>query len=366
MTAPKGKRLLSIDALRGFDMMFIMGLSAIIAATCRLFPGGEESWLYSQMFHAEWDGLFHHDTIFPLFLFISGLTFPFSTAKRLEAGATKKKVFLNTIRRGLILIGLGLVYNGLFDLDWSHLRFPSVLARIGIAWMLAAWIFLAAGRKARCVIAAVILTGYSFLLMIPAPDAPMEGSLSPLGSFPSYVDRLILGRHIYVPGQYDPEGILSTLPAIVTAMLGQFAGEFVQSSKNGRKTLWMLGAAAVLLGAGLVWSLWIPVNKALWSPSFVLVVGAYSLALFAVFYWLIDVKGWTRWTPFFAVVGMNSITIYLAQQIIPFRSVCEFFLGGAASYMNELWAEWLLALGYFAVCWLFLWFLYKKKVFLKV
>lgn len=360
------KRLLSIDALRGFDMMFIMGLSTLIALTCKLFPGGEDSWLYAQMFHAKWDGLTHHDTIFPIFLFISGMTFPFSTAKRLEAGASKKKIFLNTLKRAAILVLLGLVYNDLFKFDWAHLRFPSVLARIGLAWMFAAWFFLVAGWKVRAAIAGAILLGYSFILMIPAPDAPWAGSLSELGSFPSFVDRLIMPHHIFKPGIYDPEGLLSTLPAIVTAMLGQFTGEFVRSSDKAHKTAWMLAAAVVLLGAGLAWSLWIPVNKSLWTPSLVLVVGSISLALFALFYWLIDVKGWTKWTTFFTVIGMNSITIYLAQKIIPFKSISGYFLDGAASYMSLLWGKWLLALGYFALCWLFLWFLYKKKIFLKV
>ena len=134
--------------------------------------------------------------------------------------------------------------------------------------------------------------------------------------------------HIYKRGLYDPEGLLSTLPAIVTALLGQFTGEFVKDSKASHKTLWMLGGAAALLGAGLLFTLWSPINKALWSSSFVLVVGAYSVAMFALFYWLIDVKGWTKWTPFFTVIGLNSITIYMAQRIIPFGKVSEFFFGG--------------------------------------
>ena len=359
------KRLLSIDALRGFDMMFIMGVAAIVAATCRLFPGGEDSWLYAQMFHADWDGLRHHDTIFPLFLFISGMTFPFSYAKRLEKGASRKKIFWNTVRRGLVLVLLGLVYNGIFKLEPTF-RIPSVLGRIGLAWMFAAWLYMACGWKWRAAIAALILTGYSLLLLIPAPDAAGAGSLTLEGNLAGYIDRILMPDHIYKRGLYDPEGLLSTLPAIVTALLGQFTGEFVKDSKASHKTLWMLGGAAALLGAGLLFTLWSPINKALWSSSFVLVVGAYSVAMFALFYWLIDVKGWTKWTPFFTVIGLNSITIYMAQRIIPFGKVSEFFFGGLAGLMPPLWGKWILALAYFAVSWLFLWFLYKKKVFLKV
>ena len=361
----ENKRLLSIDALRGFDMMFIMGFATIVVATCRLFPGGEDSWIYAQMHHAKWDGLFHHDTIFPLFLFIAGLTFPFSTAKRIENGASKGKVFLNTLRRAGILILLGLVFNGLFKLNWAHLRFPSVLGRIGLAWMGAAWLYLATGWKKRAVIAALLLAGYNCLLLIHAPDAPTADSLSMEGNIAGYIDRTLMPNHIYKAGLYDPEGLLSTIPAIVTAMLGQFTGEFVRSG-SPHKTARMFGAAAALLALGLVWSTWMPINKALWSCSFVLVVGAYSVAMFALFYWLIDVKGWTGWTPFFSAIGMNSITIYMAQRIIPFRKIAEFFFGGLAGKMSWMWSEWLLAIGYFLVSWLFLWFLYKKKIFLKV
>ena len=128
----------------------------------------------------------------------------------------------------------------------------------------------------------------------------------------------------------------------------------------------MLVAAAGLLIAGLVWSLWCPINKSLWTSSFTLVVGAYSLGLFALLHWIIDVKGWKNWTPFFTVIGMNSITIYMLQRIVPIRGIASFFLGGAADLMPGEWGSWLLAIGYFAISWLLLWFLYRKKIFLKV
>ncbi|MCR5560534.1 MAG: DUF5009 domain-containing protein [Bacteroidales bacterium] len=360
-----GKRLLSIDVLRGFDMMFIMGFASIVSATCMLFPGGEDCWLDMQMSHVAWDGLRHHDTIFPLFLFISGMTFPFSLASSRAKGASEGRIFRKTVVRGLILFLLGLVYNGIFKLS-PMFRIPSVLARIGLAWMFAAWIYMACGWKWRAVIAAAILIGYNLLLLIPAPDAAGAGSLTMEGNIVGYVDRVLMPGHLYKPGLFDPEGLLSTLPAIVTAMLGQFTGEFVKDSACRRKTLWMFAAAAGLLVAGLVWSLWLPVNKSLWTSSFVLVVGAYSLGLFALFHWIIDVKGWKKWTPFFTVIGMNSITIYMLQRIVSFKGITAFFLGGAAGLMPKPWGSWLLAIGYFAVCWLLLWFLYRKKVFLKV
>ena len=359
------KRLLSIDALRGFDMMFIMGFAAIITTTCELFPGGGDCWLHAQMSHAKWDGLFHHDTIFPLFLFISGMTFPFSLASRRERGDSSRKVFFHCLWRGLILFLFGLVCNGLFKFA-PNLRIPSVLGRIGMAWMFAAWIFLAFGWKARSAIAAALLLLYGLLTMIPAPDAAGASCYSMQGNIACYIDRTLMPNHIYKIGLYDPEGLLSTLPAIVTAMLGQFTGQFIKDSRKSRKTLWLLGAAVALLASGLLWSLWQPINKALWSCSFTLVVGAYSVAVFALFYWLIDVKGWKRWTPFFSIIGMNSITIYMVQRIVPFKEVTNFFFGGAAALMSPPRSAWLLAIGYFAISWLFLWFLYRRKIFLKV
>ncbi len=361
----ENKRLVSIDALRGFDMMFIMGMAGVITAACSLFPGGADCWLSTQMHHAAWDGLRHHDTIFPLFLFIAGMTFPFSYAGRLERGDSKRKVFWKTVKRALILFLLGLVINGIFDLK-PDFRIPSVLGRIGFAWMFAAWLFMYCGWKARAVIAVILLAGYGLLMTIPAPDAAGAGSLTMEGNIGCYIDRLLMPDHIYRRGVYDPEGLLGVLPAIVTAMLGQFTGEFVKDSKCRRKTLLMFCAAALLLAAGLLWSLWQPVNKALWSCSFVLVVGAYSVAMYALFYWLIEVKGWKKWTTFFTVIGMNSITIYMAMRIIPFGRIGAFFAGGLAGLLPEAWGRLILAIATFAAGWLFLYFLYRKKVFLKV
>ena len=364
-------RLLSLDTFRGFDMMFIMGFAALVKAICLLFPGGEGSWLFQQMTHCAWDGLRQHDTIFPTFLFIAGISFPFSYASQLARGATKGQVYAKIFRRALILVLLGLVYNGLFELKFSTLRFPSVLARIGLAWMVAAILQINFKPRTRAVIAVVLLVGYWLLLKyIPAPDAPGADPFSREGNLVGYIDRMLMPNHLYQKGLFDPEGLLSLMPAVVTAMLGMFTGEFVRLSEDkvsgSRKTVYMLLAALVMLGIGLLWSLVFPINKALWSSTFVLVVGAYSLGLFAIFYYLIDVRGWKKGTKFFEVIGLNSIAIYMAQRILPFGSVNKFFLNGLAGLCPEPVGKVILAVGYFALCWLFLWFLYRKKIFLKV
>ena len=363
------QRLLSLDALRGFDMLFIMGFAGLVTALCKLCPGEFSDWMTAQMGHADWNGFFHHDTIFPLFLFIAGISFPFSLAKQREKGMSERSIYLKVIRRGLTLVALGFVYSGLFKLDFATLRLPSVLGRIGLAWMFAALLFVNFNVRTRAVIAAAILLGYGLLLQfVAAPDGGGAGPLTLEGNIVGYVDRIVMPSHLLGGRGFDPEGLLSTLPAIVTAMLGMFTGEFVRRGdiRGGRKTLWMAAAAAALLAAGLAFSGVLPVNKKLWSSTFVCVVGAYSLGMFALFYYLIDVRGWRRWTLFFRVVGLNSITIYLAQRIVGFGRISDFFLGGIASKCPEAVAAVISSAGYVAVCWLFLYFLYRKNVFLKV
>lgn len=361
------KRLASLDTLRGFDMMFIMGVSSLIIAICELFPGGGDCWLAQQMTHVDWNGLRHHDTIFPLFLFIAGVSFPFSLHSQKAKGASKKKIYLKIFRRALLLVLFGLICNGLFKLKFDTLRFYSVLARIGLAWMFAALLYINFKTGTRAFIAAVILIGYWLLCMIPAPDVPMADPLSKDGCLVGYIDRCLFPGHLY-NGNFDPEGLLSLLPAIVTAMLGMFTGELVRDKRftGGKKTVWMFAAAAVMLAVGLLWSRWFPINKKLWSSSFVLVVGAYSVAMFALFYWIIDVKGWDGWTMPFKVIGMNSITIFMAPRIINFGYARDFFLGGVMDLCPEPVAKVISYAGYVLVSWLFLYFLYRKKIFLKI
>ena len=366
------KRLASLDALRGFDMLFIIGFASLVIWICRLFPGGDQCWLAQQMGHVDWNGLRHHDTIFPLFLFIAGISFPFSYSKMQEKGKKRWQIYWKIVRRGLILVFFGLLCNGILKFQWSDLRFWSVLARIGLAWMFAALLFINFKPSVRAVLSVVLLVGYWLLLrFVPAPDAPPGADpFSFEGNLVGYVDRCLFPGHLYkgAGGVFDPEGLLSTVPAIVTAMLGMFTGEWVRKKgvSENKKVLWMVAAAAVFLAVGLVWSRWFPVNKKLWSSSFVLVTAAYSLALFALFYWIIDVKGWKKWSFPLAVIGMNSITIFMVPRIIDFKHATDFFLAGLCSFMGPVWSKIVWYIGFLALEWLFLYFLYKKKVFLKV
>ncbi len=354
------RRLESLDALRGFDMLFITGLGGLISALCAVF-GASDSWLDIQMHHAEWDGLRQHDTIFPLFLFIAGVTFPFSFEKNRE------HIYRKIFKRAAILILLGMVYNGLFSLDFANLRFYSVLGRIGLAWMGAALLYVWFGRKTRAAICAALLAGYCLLCLIPAPDAAGAGPLTKDGCLVGWIDRCIFPGHLCY-GNFDPEGLLSAIPAVVTAMLGIFSGELLRRKdiSGNRKTAALLAATAVLLVTGLVLSIWFPINKKLWSSSFVLVVGAYSTAMLALFYWLIDVKGWRKWAFPLKVVGVNSIAIYMLPCIINLGYTARFFFGGVISFCSEGWAQVVSNAAYLLVAWLIIYFLYRQKIFLKV
>ena len=364
-------RLQSLEALRGFDMFFIMGGAGPLAALAQWAPCGFTEALAQQMDHVEWHGLAHHDTIFPLFLFIAGISFPFSLAKQRAGGKSESAIHWKVIRRGLTLVLLGILYNGLLEhWNFSEARYASVLGRIGLAWMFAAIIYLHSGWRSRSFITAAILIGYYLLVrFIPAPDGGGADVFSAQGSIVGYIDRILLPGKIYY-GNIDPEGILGTLPAIATALLGMFTGEWVKLERPGltpgKKAAWMVVAGIVMLSVGLLWHLDFPINKKMWTSSFVLVVGAYSLLMFALFYWLIDVRGWRRWTLFFTVIGMNPITIYLGQKFINFHYTSEKFTSGLIALLPEQCQPFFTSAAYIAVCWLFLYFLYRQRIFLKV
>ncbi|MBR2838644.1 MAG: DUF5009 domain-containing protein [Kiritimatiellae bacterium] len=362
------ERLVSLDALRGFDMLFIMGLSGLVVAVCAAFGFGD-CFLVEQMRHVKWHGLTHHDTIFPLFLFIAGVAFPFSFAAQAARGRTRAQICLKIFRRAVALVLLGAVYNGMLRDGFGGLRWASVLGRIGLAWAGAGLLYVFCGVRTRLAVAAAILVGYGLVLaLVPAPDAPPGADPFSLeGNVVGWIDRRLLPGRLHLK-TFDPEGLLSTLPAVVTAMLGTFCGELIRSASptGGRKAALMAAAAAVLALAAALFAPVCPVNKSLWTPTFVLAAGAYSVAMLALFYWVVDVKGWRRWTFPLRVVGMNAIAIYMMQGIFDFRKAARFFFGGLSGAVPEAFGPVVLAAGYMAVCWLVLLFMYRKNAFLKV
>jgi len=383
------KRLQSLDALRGFDMFWIMGGIGVFAGLAKLTGWAPLVWWEKQLHHAEWHGFTFCDLIFPLFLFLAGVSFPFSVAKRLESGASKKSLYKQIFRRALLLVLLGMIVgllkfddyikigsaseNGILSFDFSNTRFAHVLGRIGLAWMFAAIIFInTSGRNIRLAWCAGLLIFYWLLLtFVPAFDNPDADRFSMEGNFTSYFDRLFLPGKFYRGIQmHDPEGWLGIIPATATAMLGMLTGLFVSRRQEGltehRRTAYMAIAGVALIAIGLLWNIVFPINKNLWTSSFVCFAGGLSLLLFALFYLIIDVWGYRKWAFFFTVIGMNSITIYMAQRFINFSHTANALFKGMIGLFPGSWAPFLNGCAYVAVCWAFLYFLYRQKVFLKI
>jgi predicted acyltransferase len=364
------KRLYSLDALRGFDMFWIIGGEGIFIALASLTGWPFLKWWAGQLEHVEWHGFVFYDMIFPLFLFIAGISFPFSLAKRTAANHSRASIYKHVFFRGLILVLLGILYNNGLRFDFGELRYGSVLGRIGLAWMFAALIFMNTKLNSRILLCAAILLGYWVLMLLfPAPDAGTADIFSREGNFASWVDRMLMPGRLYL-GNHDPEGIMSTLPAISTALLGMFTGEFIMSDRLShkplRKVLIITGAAVALMIIGKLWNIVFPINKNLWTSSFVCWAGGLSLLLFALFHLIIDVWKFRKWAFFFVVIGMNPITIYLTERIVNFRAANNFFFKDLAELAPERWTPLIMAVGITAIAWLFLYFLYKKKIFLKV
>ena len=362
----KNRRLLSLDALRGFDMFFIMGGGALLLSLSSFLPDNISAVIAEQMGHKEWHGFAFYDLIFPLFLFLAGVSFPFSLSKM---GKSKSRMLFKILRRALMLLFLGVLYNGLLNFDFENLRYASVLGRIGLAWAVAALIYLFGGKKVSIAVSVILLLGYwALLALVKAPDALPEIDIYSMeGSIVGYIDRLFLPGALHL-GIHDPEGLLSTLPAVATAMAGIFTGEFVRDNKvkEYRKVGIMLCASLLLLVIGYLWGMVFPINKNLWTSSFALFAAGWSLLLFAMFYLVIDVVGLKRWSFFFRVIGMNSITIYLLQQFFDFHKPVQTVFGGFISLFPEQYYPSLYWCCYLLVCWLLLYFLYRKGVFLKV
>ena len=364
-----GQRLLSLDALRGFDMLFIMGFSAIIVGICTALGFEKDCFLCEQMRHVKWHGLAFMDTVFPLFLFIAGASFPFSLSKQRSAGISDGAIAAKCVKRGLLLFALGMLYGNFLKLDFSHFRVWSVLGRIGLAWMFAALIFMKCGAKMRFVVMSSILVGmalfFRFVLALDAP--PGTDPFSQEGNFGCWLDRTVTSGHI-LRKMHDPEGFAGLIPSVATAMLGMFAGEILAVSRwsGWRKAGTLLGSAAACAGFLLVFMQFCPINKALWSPSFVLACGIYSFSALAGFYLIVDVLGFRKWAFPLQVIGMNSITIYFAQRMLGFNKATDFVFGGLSSKFPEGWKVVVWQAGYVAICWTFLYFLYRKKTFLKV
>lgn len=368
-------RLASLDVARGFDMLWIMGFGKLVIAVCGAFGYGPDTAVAAHMDHPMWEGLHFIDFIFPTFIFIAGISFPYSLAKQRERGVSASRTLLKIWKRALVLVLLGSIHNAVLCKGPADAVWGSVLARIGLSWGAAATLTLLLPRfRARVLISAAILLGYwGLCVFVGAPDNPSAGPLSMEGCFAGWVDRMLMPGRLTHDGVISAQGILSTVPAVVTAMLGIFTGEYVRgaAASGERKSAVMMSASAVLVLAGFFTAYCcgpysIPIIKKIWTTSYVLVCAGYSLALFAVCYFLIDVKGWWRSHLFFRVIGLNAITIYLVQSVVGVRQAKEMLFGWVSSLFPAGWDAVVLQFGYVAICWTLLYFLHKRKIYLKV
>ncbi len=361
--------MVSIDALRGFDMLMICGADAFF----RSLEGKTQlAWvdvLSRQFEHPEWIGFAFYDFIFPLFLFVAGVSIPFSLGKALEQNAPKTEIYRKAFVRMLILIGLGMLdKNAPFPFfDWEQIRLGSVLGRIGIAGFVTVVLYLNFNAAKRLmVVGGVLLLYYAAVFLVPVPGFG-AGDLSFGGNLVGWFDRTFLPGRL-LQGQFDELGILTTFPAICLTILGAHAGEILRKGgiSESQKLKQLLLTGLVCIGIALVWSLHFPIFKRMWTSSFILLTSGMSFLSLGIFYLIIDMLKFRKWSFFFVVVGMNSLTIYMIYRFVNFRYTSRLLFGGLYQPLDESWHPVLESLGALALVWLLLYFLYRKKIFFKV
>jgi len=367
-TTNLSQRLYSLDALRGFDMFWIMGAEEIFHGLYKVTGAPFWGTISTELTHPDWNGFHFYDLIFPLFLFIAGVATPYSVGRELEKGKTREQMLVRVIRRGLILVVLGIIYNnGLQLKPLSEVRFPSVLGRIGLAYMFANIIYLYSKQLAQIIWFLVLIVGYWLLLKFTAAPGFAKGDLTMQGNFASYIDRSVIPGKLYL-GIHDPEGLMSTIPAIGTGLLGILTGTFLKKNplSQSKKAMWMAITGLLFIGLAHLWDLDFPINKNLWTSSFVLNVGGYSLILLSLFYYVIDVLGYKKWAFYFKVIGMNSILIYMSGRFIDWEYTTNGFFKWLGQWIGDPWNIVIMAVCFVMIKWLFLYFMYRKKVFLRV
>ncbi|HNW57301.1 MAG TPA: DUF5009 domain-containing protein [Bacteroidales bacterium] len=370
-------RLLSLDVLRGFDMFWITGGAYLINTLAEVF---NKKWLIvlnEQMQHVPWDGFHFLDLIFPLFMFISGVAIPYSVKAGLAKNKSKRTILTKAFRRMIVLVLLGLLYNGVFREGFTNARYVSVLAQIGISYFFASLIIINSGSfKTILFWVSGILAGITCLqLFVPVPGIG-AGILTPEGCMNGYIDRLLLpGRLAYGHegmlasgnGIYDALGILCIVSATGITLMGAIAGYILQSKSvtEYRKTIILTATGITLIVIALLLLPYYPVIKNCWTTTFNLLTGGISFILLSLFYFVIDVCHIQKWSFYFKVIGMNSIFIYLLVRIIPVRDVTGMFIGWMAKLMGEPGTI-ITAIGSLIGVWLLLYFMFKKNIFIKV
>lgn len=364
------ERLASLDVFRGMT----------IALMILVNNPGSGKYVYAPLRHAKWHGWTPTDLVFPFFLFIVGVSLSFSLSRRKTQGARSFQRYFKIFQRSVILFALGLLLRLIPDFDFSTLRIPGVLQRIAICYLLASLIFLKTGTKARVLISTGCLVAYWLILkLIPVPGFG-AGVLELEGNLCGYIDTQLLSGHLYTPN-FDPEGILSTLPALVTTLLGTLAGDWLRFSRSKRlKTFGLFSAGIVLTVLGLWLHRFFPINKQLWTSTYVLFTAGAALLVLGLCYAIVDGLNIKKWAYPFLVFGTNAITVYVGSslmakmlgimkvssgsQSIPLKAyIYETLL---RPFTGDFVGSLVFPLMLLSVWFLILWPLYKKRIFIKI
>jgi predicted acyltransferase len=360
--------MLSVDAMRGFDMFWLVGGYSVVQALVAWINWPPLTAVADrEMEHPVWSGFHWWDVIMPTFIFISGVTIPLSVTRRLESGGSRAAIYWRLLQRLVLLQVLNLAYYGaLQHLDWHQMRFGGVLARIGWSYFFAALIVMHAKPRQQFIWALGILLGYWGAMTLIAVPGTGRGLMTPDGNLAGYIDRALMPGVLY--GElYEREGLYATLPTVTTVLLGALAGHWLLSDRKG--SIKVAGLLATGVGCRLLGQLWflsMPINTKMWTPSLVLAAGGWSLIFLALFYLVIDVWRLRRWAFFFIVIGMNSILIYFLPVLVDFDQIGHRLYNGIVSLMPKQAQPLVFALcTLVGVQWLLLWFLFRKRIFLR-
>jgi predicted acyltransferase len=370
-------RVASVDALRGFAMLWIITGDALAWSIHDMADGkggplsAAATFVSEQLRHVEWDGLRFYDFLFPLFVFVTGVSIVLSLPRLVEREG-KWRSHRRVLIRSLLLFALGLIYYGGASNVWPDVRLLGVLQRIALCYLFASLLFLNLDVRGLVIAFLTLIVGYwALMTFVPAPEIG-AGSFTEEANLARWIDAHYLpGLRLY--GEWDPEGLLSTLPAIGTCLLGVLAGIVLKEKRADptQKALWLIGAGVVLVATGYLWGLQFPIVKKLWTSSFVLVAGGYSALLLGMLYLLTDVRGQKAWVLVFFWFGANAILLYMINGVVEFRALASRLVGGNVEAFLD--AHLTYGAGSFAISAVGLVLaiglahvLYRRKIFLRV
>ncbi|MCC6145389.1 MAG: DUF5009 domain-containing protein [Candidatus Hydrogenedentes bacterium] len=359
------KRLASVDALRGFDMFWIMGGMEMVLAFIALFVNPVPAGIARQFDHVEWEGFVAWDLIMPLFLFVSGVALPFSMSKWGAGKGERRGFYLRLARRLILLWILGMAVQGnLFAWDLDKLRlYSNTLQAIAAGYLVSTVFLMTMSLRTQILATGGLLLGFwGIVMLVPIPGEG-AGHLEPFKNFAHYFEGVVFGRF---RDTWTYTWALSSLGFAATVMQGVFAGHVLRTGWTDRKKTVVIVAVGVgSLAGGWIWGLWFPIIKHIWTSSMVLWSGGWCYLLLAAFFWVIDVQGYRRWAFPLIVIGTNAIAVYVAFHLFDFRGMSDVFVGS----LQERWpvaGPFLSATGAFLIPWLILYYMYKKQTFIRL